>query len=319
MNPRLVGVRLALAVASASAFTLLAGCGSSSSGDSTSAPELSAPAKLTLVSGDNQSVSNGPAAATAPLIVMVTDPKNRPLKDVTVAWTASDPNAKLSAGTSNTDGSGQAQVAWTLGDTPGVQTVTATVSQIAGERVVFQGKNAVTSISGSVTRATSAPIAFSATRTTASALLRASNRTASRTITATNAVKYSQADMRAVLDAHRAPSRRLIVHIDPGFIGAARAFATTSGEIAASRDALQRTVARFQSRGLAMRAEVSPAIMAARVTVPDSVDVQTAAAAFAADASVSSVEVDEIVPMLGDYYATEATAVRAPSDARSRA
>ncbi|HEY4132491.1 MAG TPA: Ig-like domain-containing protein, partial [Gemmatimonadaceae bacterium] len=274
MNSRLVGARFALAVATAS-LAALGACGSSS-GDSASAPELSAPAKLTLVSGDAQSVVNAPAAAPAPLIVMVTDPKNRPLKDVTVAWAASDPSAKLSAATSNTDASGQAQVTWTLGETAGAQTVTATVAQIAGERVVFQAKNGVTAISGSVTRSTTAPISFSATRSTAATLLKSANRVASRTTIgggaiSTNTVRYSQSALRAQLDAHRAPSRRLIVHIDPGFIGATRAFATTTHELAISRDAVQRAVARFQTRGIAMRPEISPAIMAARVTVPDSV------------------------------------------------
>ncbi len=95
---------------------------------------------------------------------MVTDPKNRPLKDVTVAWTVRDPNGELSAGTSNDDDLDRRR--WRGRSAIHLQTVTATVSQIAGERVVFQGKNAVTSTSGSVS-ATSAPIAFSATRTTA--------------------------------------------------------------------------------------------------------------------------------------------------------
>jgi len=276
----------------------LAACG----GDSGSAPELSAPAKLTLVSGDAQSVANAPAPAPLPLIVKVTDPKDRAVSGVTVAWSASDPTASLSAPTSTTDAQGQAQITWTLGASNGTQSVTATTTAVSGARVVFQAKNAVTSITGSVTTSATLPLAFSANR--APARGRLSTKT------------YSSRAMSDALASHRAPLRRVIVQLRPSLAGASRAFVTAARDIAASRDAIYRMVSRYQAIGLIGRVEISPAIMAARVAIPDSVDMPSAMATLARDASVASVEADEIVPMLGDYQATEATAVRAPADAR---
>ena len=91
-------------------------------------PELSQPAKLTLVSGDNQS-GNGALLPTA-LVVKITDPRNEPVSDVAVTWTTSDPTASLSAVTTTTDGDGQATAKWTLGASAGRQTVTVTTTVI---------------------------------------------------------------------------------------------------------------------------------------------------------------------------------------------
>jgi len=105
-------------------------------------PELSAPAKIILISGDAQ-IASGPVAAGNALVVRVTDPKNRAVSGVPIIWSASDPTAQLSAAASVTDSLGQASVAWTLGNTAGRQTVTATTVRIVGASVVFQAVNSV--------------------------------------------------------------------------------------------------------------------------------------------------------------------------------
>src|SRR5215213_7717078 len=87
-------------------------------------PELIAPARMIAISGDNQS-ANG-AALGQPLVVQVLNGAGESVADVTVNWSTTDPGASLSAASSVTDGNGLASVTWTLGTTPGRQTVTAT-------------------------------------------------------------------------------------------------------------------------------------------------------------------------------------------------
>src|SRR6476619_2895018 len=103
--------------------------------DSSTPPELSQPAKLTLVSGDNQS-GNGALLPTA-LVVKITDPRNEPVSGVAVSWTTSDPTASLSAVTASTDADGLATAKWTLGASAGRQTVTVTTPSIPGAQAVF--------------------------------------------------------------------------------------------------------------------------------------------------------------------------------------
>ena len=119
------------------------------------APELSIPAKFTLVSGDAQT-ANG-VAVPSPLTVRVSDVRDHPLGGITVNWVASD--GALNAASSTTDDQGQAKVTWTLGTTAGRQTVTATTPSIAGAQVVFQANNGGV-ISGGITLQTAPPIAF---------------------------------------------------------------------------------------------------------------------------------------------------------------
>jgi subtilisin family serine protease len=285
-----------LLIAPALLAILAAGCG----GKDATAPELSRPAKLTLVSGDGQTTTAPGGTALAPLIVRVADPKDRPVGGVTVSWTTSDPTAHLSAATSTTDAQGQAQVTWTLAEVGGVQSVTATTTTIPGARVVFQARLTISSLSGTVAVGTAPPIAFSANQVPSSRPLATLVRGA--------------ASLEPIVTA-RAPSRRLIVQFKPTMVGASRAVATAGSEIVRNQSAMQRTLSAYTGRNVVKRAEVSPAILAARVTVPDGADMAAAIATLTSDPTIESVTVDEIVPMLGDYTATEATPLRVPTGA----
>ena len=287
-----------LLIAPALLAFLAAGCRGK---DASTAPELSRPAKLTLVSGDGQTATAPGGAALAPLIVRVTDPKDRPVGGVTVSWTASDAAAHLSAATSTTDGQGQAQVTWTPAEAGGVQSVTATTTTIPGARVVFQARLSVSSLSGTVAVATAPPIAFSANRAPSPA-------------TASAGFTRDEASLTRVLAAQAKP-RRLIVQFKPTMVAAVRAFSAAKAEITRNQSAMQRTLSTYVGRSIVTRAEVSPAILAARVTVPDGTDMAAAIATLTSDPTIESVTVDEIVPMLGDYTATEATPLRVPAGA----
>jgi subtilisin family serine protease len=279
------------------AFTasLAAGCKSK---DAPAAPELTQPAKLTLVSGDGQTTTAPGGTPLAPLVVRVADPKDRPISRVTVAWAASDPSAKLSATTSTTDAQGQAQVTWTLAEANGVQSVTATTTTIPGARVVFQAKITVSSISGTVAVGRAPPLAFSA------------NRTPSPSAASVGSTRDEASLARALAAPHR-----LIVQFKPTLVGASRAFAIAKSEITRNHSAMQQTLATYVARSIVTRAEVSPAILAARVTVPDGADVRSTIATLSSDPAVESVTVDEIMPMLGDYTATEVSPMPASPDA----
>jgi subtilisin family serine protease len=119
------------------AVLFLGGCG-----DST-APELSEPSTLLLVSGDLQSVRSGPAAAETPLVVRVVDPLGRGVPGVVLQWSASDPSGSASPPASTTDREGNAFTTWTLGRTAGTQTLRATTTRVPGASVVFRGENLV--------------------------------------------------------------------------------------------------------------------------------------------------------------------------------
>lgn len=255
-----------------------------------------APAKLLVVSGDAQSAL-GPSALSAPLVVRVTDPQDAPVANVTITWAASDPTAQLTPATSTTDASGNAQAAWTLGQTIGVQTATATSAAITGARAVFQATNSTPTISGSVTVSSAPPLSFIGT--VSASRVPAGTGKAPRIA----AVRADASKARLAFNAAGTPSRRLIVQFKPAPMGVSAHVAATAGAQRGAMFAMQHVLAAHQSLGRVTAPEYSPAILASRVTVPDGTDLAAAAAALSADASVESVSVDSIYPMLAPYTA----------------
>ena len=268
-------------------------------------PELSQPAKLTLVSGDNQS-GNGALLPTA-LVVKITDPRNEPVSDVAVTWTTSDPTASLSAVTTATNADGQATAKWTLGASAGRQTVTVTTPAIPGAQVVFQA-NAGGVLSGGITLQSAPPVAFSAlSRIPLASATPSTSALSPAGLQARTMVQPSMSARRIAAGGASAgyATRRLIVTFHET--------ATTQGAVAsrAVRDVrlgtMQRVLAAHVASRRVMRPELSPAIMMGRVTVPDGVNIDSAMATLRADASVASVDVDRIVPMLDPYSAFAAS------------
>ena len=84
---------------------------------------------VTIVSGDDQT---GPVSTelTLPLVVSVKDGGGNPVPNVAVSWVIGAGGGSVSPSTSTTDANGQAVAAWTLGPTPGPNTVSAVVSGI---------------------------------------------------------------------------------------------------------------------------------------------------------------------------------------------
>jgi len=100
--------------------------GASGSAQITVEPDLTV--TLEKTGGDGQTGTVASALAQS-LQVRVTDASGSGLEGVAVAWSVTGGGGSLSADTTETDGSGTAQVSWTLGPTAGNQTVTASAPE----------------------------------------------------------------------------------------------------------------------------------------------------------------------------------------------
>ena len=85
-----------------------------------------APAQITTVSGDQQTAPAG-TQLPSPLVAQVTDQFGNAVAGVTVAWSTSG-SGILGAASSQSDANGMVQVTFTLGASPGAESVTAQVS-----------------------------------------------------------------------------------------------------------------------------------------------------------------------------------------------
>jgi adhesin/invasin len=91
--------------------------------------EAGSPASVVVASGNNQTGTVGQALDN-PLEVRVTDSQNNPLSGVTVTWTPASGAGSASPPTSQTNASGIASTSWTLGSSPGAQSLDASVSGV---------------------------------------------------------------------------------------------------------------------------------------------------------------------------------------------
>jgi Subtilase family/Bacterial pre-peptidase C-terminal domain len=252
------------------AMAFAAGCKNSESPGSTS----SGPTRLVIVSGSNQT-GNVSSALSAPLVVQVLNGSNQGVSGVSITWTLTG-GGSVSPSTSTTDSQGQASVTWTLGSTPGAQTATATSSALTGAAVSFVAGTGA-AITGAVTIANPDPTSFlSAARATAQPRAAGSRALA--------APRYSNAGVEVMF------------HNQSFHVAAAGAPAYRSMDVAvATATALQQRLG-VLTRGLPVRdARVSPAILAAHLTLTDSTKIESVIAALQADPSVASVTRDVIV------------------------
>jgi hypothetical protein len=104
----------------------LAACG----GDTPVAPPVRA-TSIAIVAGNGQSDTVGRTLGL-PLAIVVRDNTGGPAPNVRVEWTVTTGGGTLSASSVLSDGQGNASVNWTLGNTPGSQSVTATFTGIIG-------------------------------------------------------------------------------------------------------------------------------------------------------------------------------------------
>ena len=115
-----------LRATSAAALFLFASCGG---GEPTGPEPTPTPVagSLTLASGDAQTGTVG-AALGAPLVVTVKDTNGSAMSGQAVTWSVVSGGGTVSQGSTTSGSDGNASVTWTLGGTPGAQSVTATAA-----------------------------------------------------------------------------------------------------------------------------------------------------------------------------------------------
>ncbi len=92
---------------------------------------------ITAVAGDGQ-VGTAGAAVGVPPAVSVFDVSGNPVSGATVAFAVASGGGSITGGTAQTDANGHAKVgSWTLGEVPGLNTLTATVAGLQGPPVTF--------------------------------------------------------------------------------------------------------------------------------------------------------------------------------------
>jgi adhesin/invasin len=93
--------------------------------------------KISANAGNGQSATVGTAVATPPS-VLVTDANNNPVAGVAVTFAVTGGGGSVTGPTSTTNASGIAAAGnWTLGTTPGTNTLTATSAGLSGSPVTF--------------------------------------------------------------------------------------------------------------------------------------------------------------------------------------
>jgi len=231
------------------------------------------PTHLIIVSGGNQS-GDVSASLALPLVVQVLDGANRSVAGVPLTWTVAG-GGSVSAATSTTDNDGKATVTWTLAPAAGVQVVTVTSTQITSASVSFVANNGAV-ISGTVTSAGGTPFGASFSRT----LARSSSLAPARTIT------------------RHPSSSRIVIGFKNDALGLAAVGSSSYRSMASARQTkgvLQQRIASLSRAHGLSNAEVSPAMVAARVRVADTTQIDAVMAALRADPNVAWVERDEII------------------------
>jgi hypothetical protein len=239
-------------------------------------PVSHAPNHLVIVSGAGQSGDVNSALAQ-PIVVQALDGANKSVSGVAITWTVTG-GGKVSAATSTTDKDGNASVTWTLSPIAGTQIVTATSTQIPGSSVAFTAGNGAT-ISGSV-----APVVGGQGYFFGANFTRVVPRGA-----ATNAIPAPK---------RRLSRDRIVVgfrddRLDVAAMGSGAYRSMTVAKTTASR--IRDRLTSFAQSHAVSRVQVSPAILAARMKINDTTQVEAIMAELRGDPNVAYVERDEIV------------------------
>ncbi|HEY9227317.1 MAG TPA: hypothetical protein VIP11_11755, partial [Gemmatimonadaceae bacterium] len=256
-------------VAAAVAAVLLSGCK-----DEVSIPNT--PTTLRIVSGTNQSADLATKLDSA-LVVLAVDAAGRPVSGVRLTWTVAG-GGSLSATSSSTDPTGRSSVFWTLSPTPGTQIVTVTSDQVTGASVSFVANNGAT-ITGVVSPAGGSPFANFSIASRRGA-------TISPLVSATRA------------KSQRLSPDRIIVGFDNGALGVSAAGSSAYRSMATARQTvtrMQQSVAALARSLPIANAEISPAMLAARVRVTDTTQLERVMTELRSSPGVSWVERDGVI------------------------
>jgi subtilisin family serine protease len=213
-------------------------------------------------------------ALDSALVVRVLDGAGKAVSGVSLKWAAVG-GGSLSASTSTTDNNGLSSVQWTLSPAVGPQVVTVTSAQIGGASVSFVAGNGPT-IMGTVTSIAVNPFAPSFSRATLGAAVANNARSAS-----------------ASAVARRLLSNRIVIGFKSGALGLAPVGSMAYRAMSVAQPAADRLRTRVGVLGSLhglRRPEVSPAILAARLTLDDTARIDSVIAALRGESDVAYVE-----------------------------
>jgi subtilisin family serine protease len=263
--------------------------------------------QLSVTEGNGQTA----LAATAlpqPLSSKVADAYGNGVPSATVAWTVTSGSGTLSAPSTPTNASGVASVTYTLGRFAGTESVQASATGLSGSPVTFSATATPNgTISGTVTlsNALLAPPATTAALTTQKLAERIGAR-GGPTVGLSGRKAVSRMGPALATQQLRPPNRyqpeyvphELVVTLRPQPLGA-----PGIGSLALASSATAQTVARtirtaltpHEQSGRAALVGVSPTILAARIRVPDSLQLESVAAELRGNPAVATVERNPIV------------------------
>jgi subtilisin family serine protease len=264
-------------------------------------------ATIAVNGGDVQSAGTGSAVAVAPSVV-VTDADNNRVSDVPVTFQVTAGGGTVEPATPiNTDINGIATVtSWTLGGSPGPNSLSASASGLAGSPVVF-GATAIagSTITGTITLTSSLMAQAKSPTTAASAAIPLlPRRKLSRSLRGTlhEQPGFSALRQRRPQLTPEYTANELIVTFRARAIGAPRlgsaALASRSTAAVAGAGMRARLVPHISAERLTVRG-VSPAILAARIRVPAGADLKRIAARLLSDPAVAGVDRNRIVRLEG--------------------
>lgn len=264
------------------------------------------PARILLQGGTSQTAKAATAVADS-LAVKVTDQYGNAVDSVEVTWVAVPGSGTADPATSTTAGGGIARASWTLGRHPGVNSLAAASGAVSGVSVAFQATatpNAT--IAGSVS-VSGEMKGFSRTSTPS----RPSGGSTARASTKMGSIRGFRAPAArtvapAPARAERADGTRLIVTYRARGLGAPASGSGAYFSRSQSRAVAQSIQQRLSDRATAAGARVegvSPALLTARVLVPDANRAAEVRAQLARDPEVASVEPEVW------YHATEKAVV----------
>jgi subtilisin family serine protease len=269
--------------------------------------------------GNDQIAATGGPVSTPPSVT-VTDADNNPVAGVPVTFQVTGGGGTIEpAGPVTTDASGIATLtSWTLGPAVGANTLTATAPDLSGSPVTFTATGAIGGlIKGTITTSNrllaSAANALSRTTIPPMASFGSSKAPAGKPLR--SAWVHPDAGPR-IPRTPQYTRDELIVRFRPGALGApamgSAALASPSTvSLLATRIRSQVTAALSPHR--ASLAGISPAILSARVRVPESADISRVAAALRLDPAFVSVERNGIVSRQGSVLSRVA-AVKSSND-----
>ena len=265
-----------------------------------------AAATISVNGGDGQNAATGIAVPVPPSVV-VTDADNNPVSGVPVTFQVTLGGGTVEPATPvNTNANGVATVtSWTLGASPGPNTLSAAASGLAGSPVVFDatGLGGTSTITGTIT-----------VNNSLAASAKSPSTMATKAIPLRNFAR-SQLSSPTRLVPRYAPNE-LIVTFQAAKMGAPRtgssALAIASTAAAVSENIRSHIASRLSLQRAAITG-VSPAIMAAKVRVNDPANVDEVAASLRMDPAVSSIQRNGMVWSENRSVPPERLGVRPPT------